>query len=148
MTIIGSATGVPQSYYSRFASFLAESGRPTLTFDGRGIAKSAPASLKGFPARFRDWGILDFPGVLDWAAATYPQRAVHWVGHSYGGFGLGLARNNAAVSKLFGVATMSADIRLVDNKLAGWQIGLMLFGVGPTKGFEDVGHATPTFAPD
>ena len=70
VTIIASATGVPQSYYSRFATFLAESGRPSLTFDGRGIARSAPKSLKGFPARFRDWGILDFPGVLDWATAT------------------------------------------------------------------------------
>jgi predicted alpha/beta hydrolase len=131
LTVIGSATGVPQSYYSRFAIYLAEHGRPVLTFDGRGIGKSAPPSLVGFKARFRDWGILDFPGVIDWAKATYPDRALHWVGHSYGGFGLGLARNNGAVSKLLGISTMSADVRLVDNKLGGLQVGLMLFVLAP-----------------
>ena len=131
ITIVASATGVPQSFYNRVAHFLAEHGRPTLTFDGRGIAKSAPPSLKGFPGRFRDWGILDFPGVIDWAGTNYPGRQLHWIGHSYGGFGLGLARNNAAVGKLLGVATMSADVRLIDHKLAGAQIGLFLFGLGP-----------------
>ena len=131
VTIIASATGVRQSYYARFASFLAEKGRPVLTFDGRGIGRSAPASLKGFPARFRDWGILDFPAAIDWAAVTYPGRPMHWVGHSYGGFGVGLARNNGRLDKLLGIATMSADVRLVDDKLASWQIGLMLFVVGP-----------------
>ncbi len=131
LTIIASATGVPQSYYGRFATYLAEHGRPVLTFDGRGIGKSAPASLIGFKARFRDWGILDFPGVIDWAKATYPDRALHWVGHSYGGFGLGLARNNGAVSKLLGISTMSADARLIENKLGALQVGLLLFVLAP-----------------
>lgn len=131
VTVIASATGVPQSYYARFASFLASQGHHALTFDCRGIGRSAPASLRGFPVRFRDWAIKDFPAVIDWADASYPGRLLHWVGHSYGGFGLGLARNNARVDKLLGVATMSADVSLIENKLAGWQIGLMLFGVGP-----------------
>jgi len=131
LTVIASATGVPQGYYGRFATYLAETGRPALTFDGRGIARSAPKSLKGFPARFRDWGILDFPGVIDWATAEYPNRPLDWVGHSYGGFGLGLARNNARVDKLLGISTMSADVQLLDNKWAGWQIGMMLFALGP-----------------
>jgi predicted alpha/beta hydrolase len=131
LVIMASATGVPQGYYARFASFLAEHGRPVLTFDPRGIGRSAPASLKGFDCRFRDWGIKDFPGVIDWAQTTYPGRPLHWVGHSYGGFGLGLARNNGAIEKLLGVSTMTADARLVDNKLGALQIGVMLFGVGP-----------------
>jgi predicted alpha/beta hydrolase len=131
VTIIGSATGVPQGYYARFATYLAEHGRPTLTFDARGIAKSAPPSLKGFQCRFRDWGILDFPGVIDWATAEAGGRPIHWIGHSYGGFGLGLARNNAQVSRLLGISTMSADARLVGNKLGALKIGLLLFAVGP-----------------
>jgi predicted alpha/beta hydrolase len=131
LTVIASATGVPQSYYGRFATYLAEQGCPVLTFDGRGIGKSAPASLIGFKARFRDWGILDFPGVIDWAQATYPDRPLHWIGHSYGGFGLGLARNNGAVSKLLGISTMSADARLIENKLGALQVGLVLFVMAP-----------------
>lgn len=131
LTVIASATGVPQSYYQRFAAYLAEHGRSVLTFDGRGIGKSAPASLIGFKARFRDWGILDFPGVIDWAKATYPDRPLHWIGHSYGGFGLGLARNNGAVSKLLGISTMSADARLIENKFGALQVALMLFVLAP-----------------
>ncbi len=131
LTIIASATGVPQSYYGRFATYLAEHGRPVLTFDGRGIAKSAPESLIGFKARFRDWGILDFPGVIDWARMTYPNRPLHWIGHSYGGFGLGLARNNSAVSKLLGISTTSVDVRLMDNKLGSLQAALVLFVLAP-----------------
>ena len=131
VTVIASATGVPQRYYARLATFLAAQGRPVVTFDGRGIARSAPPSLVGFKARFRDWGILDFPAVIDWVGTTYPGRPLHWIGHSYGGFALGLARNNARVAKLLGVATMTADVRLVDSKLASWQIGVMLFGIGP-----------------
>jgi predicted alpha/beta hydrolase len=131
LTIIASATGVPQSYYGRFASYLAEQGRPVLTFDGRGIGKSAPVSLIGFKARFRDWGILDFPGVIDWAKAAYPAVPLHWIGHSYGGFGLGLARNNGDITKLLGISTMSADARFVDSKIGAAQVGLMLFVLGP-----------------
>ncbi len=131
LTVIASATGVPQSYYSRFATYLAEQGRPTLTFDGRGIGKSAPPTLIGFKARFRDWGILDFPGVIDWAQANHPGRPLHWIGHSYGGFGLGLARNNGAVTKLLGIASMSADARFVDSKLGAAQIGFLLFVMAP-----------------
>jgi predicted alpha/beta hydrolase len=131
VTIVASATGVPQSYYARFATFLAEHGRPVLTFDGRGIGRSAPASLRGSKVRFRDWGIHDFPAAIVWARSTYPDRPVHWVGHSYGGFGLALAHNNAHVVRMLGVATMTADLRLVDNKLAAWQFGAMLFVIGP-----------------
>jgi predicted alpha/beta hydrolase len=108
VTVIAPATGVPQRYYARFAQYLASAGRPVLTLDYRGQGKSAPASLRGFKARFRDWGILDLPGVIDWAAATYPDRKLHWVGHSYGGFGLGLARNNARVDRLLGISSMAA----------------------------------------
>ena len=45
LTVVASATGVPQRYYSRFASYLAEQGRPTVTFDGRGIGRSAPTGV-------------------------------------------------------------------------------------------------------
>ncbi len=113
VTIIAPATAVPARYYVRFANFLAEHGRPALTFDYRGQGRSAPADLKGFPARFRDWGVLDMPGMIEWAHDTYADRPLHWVGHSYGGFGAGLAHNNARIDRLFGFASMSADLRFM-----------------------------------
>ena len=72
LTIIGPAVGISSRYYRKFATYLAERGRPSLTFDYRGISASRRGSLKGFPVRMRDWCILDVPGVLDWAARVYP----------------------------------------------------------------------------
>lgn len=122
LTIIAPATAVPARFYARFAEYLAHHGRPALTFDYRGQGESSPPSLKGFPARFRDWGILDIPAAITWAERAYPGRALHWVGHSYGGFGLGLAHNNARVDRMFAFASMSADVRLmpVASRLKTW----------------------------
>ena len=54
LTIIAPATAVPARDYTRLQQVVAATGRPTLTFDYRGQGQSAPASLKGFPGRFRD----------------------------------------------------------------------------------------------
>lgn len=131
VSIIGSATGVPQRFYGRFATYLAEHGRPSMTFDYRGIGFSAPDKLRGFPARFRDWGILDIPAAIAYAKQKFPTRPLHWVGHSYGGFGTGLAHNAGLIDRQFAVSAMSADFRFIDSKLESWKIGALLFGVGP-----------------
>ena len=55
----------------------------------------------------RDWCLLDVPGVLDWAARTYPDRPIHWVGHSMGGFATGLAHNNHLIARQLNVATLN-----------------------------------------
>lgn len=113
VTVIAPATAVTARYYTRFQQFLAAAGRPTLTFDYRGQGRSAPETLKGFPGRFRDWGIRDIPGVIAWSGKAYPDRPLHWVGHSYGGFGVGLAHNNAGIERLFAFASMTSDVRLM-----------------------------------
>ena len=131
VTIIAGATGVPRSFYARFATYLAQAGRIAVTFDYRGIGGSLHGPVRQSKARFRDWGIIDVPGVLAWAAATYPGHPIHWVGHSYGGFATGLAHNNSLVARQFGVSTMTADYRFVDNTIEAARIGLLLFAVGP-----------------
>jgi predicted alpha/beta hydrolase len=131
ISIIAGATGVPRSFYARFATYLAEQGRPALTFDYRGIAGSLQGNVRHSLARFRDWGILDTPGVLAWAAATYPDRPIHWVGQSYGGFATGLAHNNHLVARQLGVSTMTADVRYVSSRLERARIAALLFVAGP-----------------
>src|SRR5690349_1609650 len=84
ITIIGAAAGVPARYYGRFAAYLAGRGGPVLAFDYRGIGGSAPKTLRGFPARMRDWCILDVAGVIGWAGKTHPERPLNWLGHSMG----------------------------------------------------------------
>ena len=107
LVVIGGATAVRRGYYARFAAYLAETGHPVLTFDYRGIGGSRRGSLVGSTVRMRDWCILDVPGVLDWARRAYPERPIHWVGHSMGGFATGLADNNRLVARQLNVATLS-----------------------------------------
>ena len=47
------------------------------------------------------------PGVLAWVARTYPERPVHWVGHSLGGFATGLAHNNHLITRQLNIATLN-----------------------------------------
>jgi predicted alpha/beta hydrolase len=84
--LVMSATGVPQSYYAKFAGYLAERGFSVLTFDYRGIGRSLAGKVSQVVARMRDWALLD-------AAAAFrslPQSPVLIVGHSFGGQALGL----------------------------------------------------------
>jgi predicted alpha/beta hydrolase len=139
LTVIASATGVPRRYYARFAQFLANHGRPTLTFDYRGIGGSLHEPIAQSKARFRDWGIIDTPGILAWAAEHTNGAPIHWVGHSYGGFAPGLAHNGQLVSRMLGVATMTADIRLMPSPLERLRvralIGLAAPMVARVKGY-------------
>jgi predicted alpha/beta hydrolase len=131
VTIIAGATGVPRSFYGRFASYLADHDRIAVTFDYRGIGGSLKGHAKDSDAKFRDWGIIDIPGILTWADATYPGRPIHWVGQSYGGFATGLAHNNHLIGRQFSMSAMSADYRFVTNKFESVRIGALLFGLGP-----------------
>jgi len=84
--LIMPATGVPQSYYARYAAYLAERGFAVLTFDYRGIGRSRNGKLRESNARMRDWALLD-------AAAAWRflgERPKLVVGHSFGGQALGL----------------------------------------------------------
>jgi predicted alpha/beta hydrolase len=131
VTIIAGATGVPQSFYARFATYLAENGRIALTFDYRGIGGSITGHAKHSTVRYRDWGILDTPAMLGWAHRTFPQHPIHWVGQSYGGFATGLAHNNHLVGRQLGVSTMSADYRYVTSRFERAKIAGLLFVAGP-----------------
>ncbi|HZS67031.1 MAG TPA: alpha/beta hydrolase, partial [Burkholderiales bacterium] len=64
------ATGVPQSYYAKYASHLAERGFTVLTFDYRGIGRSRKGDVRGSSARMRDWALLDAAAAADFFGAT------------------------------------------------------------------------------
>jgi len=91
VTIINAATSVRCRYYSRFAEFLVSRGCDVITYDYRGIGVSRPATLRGFDASWIDWGKLDFEAVLCFAARNFGGQPIDVVGHSIGGFVIGLA---------------------------------------------------------
>ena len=83
--LIMPATGVPQSYYAKFAAYLAERGFSALTFDYRGIGRSRFTDVRKLVARMRDWALLDAA-----AAFRFFSSDILVVGHSFGGQALGL----------------------------------------------------------
>ncbi len=121
---IASANGVRRRYYRRFATFLAEQGVASVTFDYRGIGDSpeqAPGT--GLPT-MRDFGEKDLDGVLQWIHAQHdghlPQ--VH-VGHSGGGQFLGLAPHNHFVDAAVAVASQSGYWKLwPSHRLKMWML--------------------------
>src|SRR5262245_60321185 len=58
LTVIAGGTGIPRSYYVRFAAYLAERGRPSLVFDYRDTGGSRSGSVRGSRVRMRDWCVL------------------------------------------------------------------------------------------
>jgi predicted alpha/beta hydrolase len=107
LVVVAPGAAIPRRFYARFAAYLAERGAVSLTFDHRAIGGSRRGSLVGSTVRMRDWCILDVPGVIAWARRSYPERALHWVGHSMGGFATGLAHNNGLIARQLNVATLS-----------------------------------------
>ena len=102
---IHSGTGIPQKVYSNFASFLAENGFTSLTFDYRGIAESAPRILKNSKAKISDWGRLDMSGVFDWVLSNFPNQKKIIAGHSMGAQMIGLMDNHKKIDQLFFIAS-------------------------------------------
>jgi predicted alpha/beta hydrolase len=90
VVVVAPAMGVRRSFYAAFSTFLAEAGLLALTVDYRGIGDSAPRTLRGFPARLRDWGELDLSGACDELRRQAPGVPILWVGHSVGAQLMGL----------------------------------------------------------
>jgi len=103
--VVNAGAGIPARYYDRFAAWLADRGLPTLTYDYRGIAASAPASLKGFKVRVEEWGSKDCAAVLDSLSRRFPGAGAAVVGHSIGGFVTGLMPGGERIERLVLVGT-------------------------------------------
>lgn len=118
--ILNPATGVPRTYYARFARFLAQEGFAVVTYDYRGIGGSRPRRLRGFRARMRDWAQQDAAGVMDWIDARHPGRLLA-VGHSFGGQALGLLPRPERLAGALIVGSQSGYWRLWQ----GWRAGMI-----------------------
>lgn len=105
--LIAGGTAIKQRIFSRFATYCSERGIAALTFDYRGVGGSAPATLRGFPARMRDWALLDLPAVAGWLTQTYSDLPLYYAGHSFGGHALGLYPENMRFERSLLIATLS-----------------------------------------
>jgi predicted alpha/beta hydrolase len=105
--LINSATAVPRKIYRSFAGYLASRGAVVLTYDYRGISGSRPKTLVGFKASMADWAAYDMSGAIAWMRQRYGDQPLGFVGHSFGGQGLGLAPNNSEVARALLVAAQA-----------------------------------------
>jgi predicted alpha/beta hydrolase len=126
--VLAPATGVPQSFYLRFAQWLAAQGVNALRFDFRGTAASRPPKLRGFVADFSHWA-LDLDAALAFALAQGAPR-VSLVGHSIGGFLAPVAAHAVQLHRLVLVGAQSAYWRDFPQ-LQRWPMALMWHGVMP-----------------
>ncbi|MFV8454952.1 alpha/beta fold hydrolase [Vibrio owensii] len=105
--IINAATAVKQSYYQRFAQFLAQNGYLVVTYDYRGIGQSAIQDTRDPRLTMQAWGEKDLATVIDWATTHHPALDWHCIGHSVGGQILGLAANNTIFKSVYCVSSQS-----------------------------------------
>jgi len=106
VVIINSATSVRCRYYDRFAQALHTRGCTVLTYDYRGIGDSKYGSLRDLAAGWLDWGQTDFEAVLQYARTQFFHSPIYVVGHSIGGFLIGLAPSAHLIKRIF---TMGAQ---------------------------------------
>ena len=117
VAVIGAATGVPQGFYRAFATWMAQRGYAVLTFDYRGMGASRNGPIEAETATMCDWARQDMSAALAAAgqrrsAASGARLPVLWVGHSFGGHGIGLARGIGVVDAVLTVAAQLGDWRL------------------------------------
>lgn len=112
VVVISSAMATPRQFYRHFATALVAAGYEVITWDYRGIGDSAPASLRGFDARMRDWVFEDMTGVLDWVIGSLSPERLFLAGHSAGGQLAGLLERPERVDAMVTVSAQSAYWRL------------------------------------
>ena len=96
--LVSSGTGYPLEFYERIARYFAERGATVLTFDFRGIGKSAPETLVDSPIDYPQWGQLDQSAALETLKSYTTGLPVFHVGHSIGGSFAGFMRNHEDIS--------------------------------------------------
>lgn len=124
VVIVNSATSVRCHYYFRFGAWLHQQGFDVLVYDYRGIGGSQPVALATLDASWLEWGERDFEAVLRYARSLFPGQPIEVVGHSIGGFLIGLAPSNHLIRRVFTVGTQYAywrDYALRSMPLMLWK---------------------------
>lgn len=114
--MISSAIGVKQSFYTKFAIYLANKGYLVFTYDYRGIGDSKPKNLKNFKANFIDWADKDFLGLSQYIEEFYPTHEKFLIGHSIGGIMIGLTPAYKIYSKIITIGSQYGYIKNFHRK--------------------------------
>ena len=114
--VISSAIGVKQTFYAKYATYLANKGYLVFTYDYRGIGDSKPKKLKDFEAHFTDWADKDFLGLTQYIEEFYPNHEKFLIGHSIGGIMIGLTRAYKVYDKIVTIGSQYGYIKNFHQK--------------------------------
>ncbi len=140
--VIASATGVKQSFYKKFATFISTHNITVITFDYSGIGRSLQQPIKEVASNAADWGRNDLESVIYYAIHNFPDSKRYVLGHSIGGQLIGLSKSALKMDKLLLVAAQSGywkfwrgmgRTRMWCNWHLLFPILLNLFGYLPSK---------------
>ncbi|HYD55370.1 MAG TPA: alpha/beta fold hydrolase [Burkholderiales bacterium] len=104
---VHAAAGVRQEYYADFASFLAERGFTVVTFDYRGVGRSARMHVREIRARMRDWALLDAPAISRYVEEELSFDKRIGIGHSFGGQSFAVMPGAERLAAVLAVASQS-----------------------------------------
>jgi len=110
--VIASATGVRQSYYRKFAEYIASKGINVITFDYLGIGDSLTQPIKQLSNNTEDWARKDLESIINYVVGLYPNDKLSLLGHSIGGQLIGLAPSSLKADKIVLVAAQSGYWKL------------------------------------
>jgi predicted alpha/beta hydrolase len=100
LMVIAPTACMAQDHYAFFASFLQEQGYTVITFDYRGMGRSAPVDLKGYRASMHQWAVQDIDAVILFAKKDFPNQEIIFTGHGIGGEIIGLTQASQYLSRL------------------------------------------------
>lgn len=104
--VISSATGVLQSYYSKFATNFCALGFTVYTFDYSGIGLSHVKDIKNNTSNLLDWA-TNQASVLAFAKTKNPEHKIILITHSIGGQLIAFNKNIKYVDSIITVASQS-----------------------------------------
>ena len=119
--VIAPGVGLTHEYYDLFANFLVQQGFVVITFDYRGMGRSAPENLNGYSANMHQWAVQDINAVLLYAKQHYPGEEIIYIGHCMGGEIIGLSPASQYVNKIILVSSA-----LTCEKLYPWHRRILL----------------------
>ncbi|TMI65409.1 MAG: alpha/beta fold hydrolase [Bacteroidetes bacterium] len=134
--VIGSGVGLTHEYYHLFACFFRQHGYTVISFDYRGVGKSAPQKLNGYVASMHQWAVQDINAVLLHVKQQYPNCEIIYAGHCMGGEIIGLAPASQYVNRIVLVSSALSCEKLwpwhhrvllkfskIKNRTLSWLLG-------------------------
>lgn len=138
VAVVNSGAAIPKALYESFASWLADNGVATVTYDYRGVGGSRGKSIRGLDVSIQDWGSKDCAAILNAVTSRYAGAKLHVVGHSIGGIVTGFVRNPPAIDRMVLVSPHTGswrDYARPARRRMYWQWHVLMPGITRLVGY-------------